>query len=166
MKKNLIILCSLIICFILTGYNKEDKKFIVRETAELNEISGVTMTIKPKTLNESGATIIITDKTGRGNIYGQKYRIDKFENNKWEKMNVILKENYSWNLMGYRVDKNNKLEMKINWEWLYGKLGSGEYRIVKSLSKCKNSNVDYFDFNKYSCDEYEEKYFSVEFIIK
>ena len=56
--------------------------------------------------------------------------------------------------------------MKINWEWLYGKLDSGEYRIVKSLSKCKNSKLDYLNFNKYNCEEYEEKFFSVEFTIK
>lgn len=148
MKKGLLILLNLIIMFSLTGCNKANEKFIIKKSAELNEVNGVTMTIKKGTLNESGATIIITDKTGKENIYGQEYRIDKFENNNWKEMDIILNENYGWILLGYRVDKDNKLEMQINWEWLYGKLDSGEYRIVKFLG---NS---------------EKKYFSVEFTIK
>ena len=166
MKKIVLILCNLIIISILTGCNKDNEKFIVKKSAELNEIDGVTMTIKDKTLNETGATIIITDNTGKNNIYGEEYRIDKLVNDKWEKMNIIVDGNYAWTLIGYYVDEDNKLEMKINWEWLYGKLDSGEYRIVKSLSKCKNSKLDYLNFNKYNCEEYEEKFFSVEFTIK
>lgn len=32
------------------------------------------------------------------------------------------------------VGEDNKLELDINWEWLYGKLNPGKYRIVKVIS--------------------------------
>ena len=94
---------------------------------------GVSIIIKEGTLTRTGATIIITDKSGRKNIYGSPYTIEKKENGVWKKLETII-DNYAFNLPAYYVDKNNKLEMDIDWEWLYGKLDDGEYRILKSTS--------------------------------
>ena len=113
-------------------------------------LSGVWMKIKKGTLTKTGATIIITDLSGKNNTYGEEYRIDKLENNEWKELPVVVKGNYGWNSIGYHVGKDNKLELEINWEWLYGKLEQGTYRIVKGTSP------------KY---DLKEKYFSVEFTI-
>ena len=43
-------------------------------------------------------------------------------------------DNDFWNLVGYSVDENNKLKLEHNWEWLYGELKSGEYRLVKEVN--------------------------------
>ena len=137
MKKILICLITFMAFITLTGC--EDKlKTTIKDTAELNEIDGVTMTIKKDTLTRTGATIIITDVSGKSNIYGADY------GREWTQ--------FKWNAIGYTVDKNNKLEMDINWEKLYGKLEDGEYRIVKST-------------DEYLKDILYIKYFSVEFII-
>lgn len=124
---------------------------VVENTPGINEIEGVSMKIKEGTLTPTGATIIITDITGEENIYGSEYRIDKKENDKWQDAEIIIEGNYGWNLIGYHVDENNTLEMNVEWEWLYGKLEPGTYRIVKGTSKQ---------------GELEDKYFSVEFEIK
>ena len=81
-------------------------------------------------------------------IYDVSYKIDKKENNIWKELNTIT-DNYGWNDIGYNVGKDKKLELNINWEWLYGKLNTGKYRIVKSIPNSNN-----------------KKYFSKEFIIK
>lgn len=124
---------------------------VVENTPRINEIEGVSMKIKDGTLTSTGATIIITDTTGEENIYGSEYRIDKKENGKWKNAEILIEGNYGWTLMGYHVDENDTLEMDVNWEWLYGKLEPGTYRIVKGTSKQ---------------GELENKYFSVEFEIK
>ena len=101
---------------------------------EVTELEGISMTIKEGTLTKSGATIIITDLSGKDNTYGSFYRIDKLENNEWKELKVIVKGNYGWTSIGYLVGEDNKLELDINWEWLYGKLEKGQYRLVKEVN--------------------------------
>lgn len=110
----------------------------------IEDIDGITMTIKEGTLTNKSATIIITDTTNNENVYGSYYRIDKYEFDKWNELDIIYEDNYAWISIGYLVDKDNKLEMDINWSNLYGELNKGKYRIVKKVNN---------------------KYFSVEFQI-
>ncbi len=176
MKKILICLIALVAGLTLTGC--EDKlKTTIKDIAELNEIDGVTMTIKKDTLTRTGATIIITDVSGKSNIYGDEYRLDKKVNGKWEELEVIYKGDYGWNLVGYTKDKNNKIEMDMNWEWLYGSLEDGEYRIVKDTATIqmdkKYSFSDWKEiYNNLNSEPNDDKdsdiknyYFSVEFMI-
>jgi hypothetical protein len=105
---------------------------------ELNNAKGVSMTIKEGTLTDTGATIIIKDISNKNNTFGEEYRIDKYVNNEWQELDVVVKGNYGWNDIGYHIDKNNKLELTINWEWLYGKLEKGKYRLVKKSLDTQN----------------------------
>jgi len=117
---------------------------------EINDAENVTMVIKDGTLSSTGATVIITDLSGKDNVYGNAYRIDKKVNGEWTKLKPIIDSN-AWNSIGYSVGKNNRLELEQNWELLYGKLNIGKYRIVKSTSIPL---------------EKENHYFSAEFEIK
>ena len=122
----------------------------IMSDAELNEIAGVTMSIKEGTLTTKGATVVITDYSGKSHIYGEEYRIDKLEDETWKPVDVVLEGNYGWNSIGYKVDRNKKLVLEIDWKWLYGSLSNGTYRIVKYA--LEDSSL-------------EKKYFSVEFEI-
>ena len=101
---------------------------------KIDDLKSVSMIIKEGTLTKTGTTIIITDKSGKNNIYGESYRIDKKESDKWVALEPII-DNYAWNTIGYTVDENNTLELNINWEWIYGTLKEGEYRLVKDTSE-------------------------------
>lgn len=111
---------------------------------ELNEAKGVSMSIKEGTLTNSSATIIIKDISNKDHIYGNEYRIDKLENGTWKELDVIVEGNYGWTSIGYHVDKDNKLELNINWKWLYGELTEGTYRVVKSTSVPRENKEYYF----------------------
>ena len=89
------------------------------------------MVIKDGTLTRNGATIVITDTSGKNYTYGEEYRIDKYSDGKWKEVDVVVDGNYAWNSIGYHVDDNNELELDINWKWLYGSLDKGRYRVVK-----------------------------------
>ena len=62
--------------------------------------------------------------------HGEWYKIEKQVNGKWYEIKPII-ENYGFNSIGYLPDKNNEVEFVMNWEWLYGKLPLGSYRILK-----------------------------------
>lgn len=136
-NKLLSILLLSILCFSLIGCG-------IKEDSKLNEEEDISMIIKEGTLSRTGATVIITDVSGKDNVYGQEYRIDKKENGKWKELDVIVEGDYGWNLIGYSVGEDNKLELEQNWEWLYGSLEDGEYRIVKSTSEPSEETKYYF----------------------
>ena len=110
---------------------------------KIDDLDGVSMTIKKGTLTPSGATIIITDTSDRENMYGEQYRIDKFVNHTWKELDVVVVGNYGWTAIGYTVDKDNKLELDINWKWLYGELKPGKYRLVKDTSEPGEGTTHY-----------------------
>ena len=118
-------------------------------TISFNESQKMKLEIKKGTLTNTGATLVIKDLTGEYNIFGEDYRIDVYENGEWKPQEIIIKENFAWNAMGYSTDEKGR-EYEINWETLYGKLKPGHYRIVKSIMPTI----------------YLYEYFSVEFDIK
>ena len=101
-----------ILCLLLIGCRKEE----------------VTMTIKEGTLTPNGATIIIKDK--ENHTYGEAFSIERKEDNKWKKQEPII-EDYFFNLIGYTPNEKNEVEIKTDWQWLYGTLPPGTYRILK-----------------------------------
>jgi len=122
----------------------------LKEVPELNEVDGVTMTIKKGTLTKTGATVIITDINEIKYDYGTSFRIDVKNNNSWQELEKI--GDAYFNMIAYSVDKNNKLELKQDWSNIYGKLSKGEYRIVKDV--CVNEGCT------------EKKEFSAQFVIE
>ena len=108
----------------------DNEEIIIKE--ELN-MEDVTMSIKEGTLTNTGAIIIITDNSGLDNTYGEYYRIERYINNNWQELDVIVEGNYGFNSIGYKVGENNTLELTINWELLYGKLETGDYRLIKEI---------------------------------
>lgn len=98
---------------------------------ELDEL--VNISIKEGTLTKTGATIIITDNNPNKIIYGTSFYIEKYENSDWHEV-MPINNNYGFNDMAYYVDENGKLELEQNWEYIYGKLNKGIYRIVKDVA--------------------------------
>lgn len=91
------------------------------------------VTVQIYDISLTGATIIITDKNKEPYTYGQWYKIEKEENGKWIELPPKIK-NYGFNDLGYLVDENNEVKFVMDWEWLYGKLDLGSYRIIKKVN--------------------------------
>lgn len=132
-KRTIILLITILIGIFIVGFimlsNGSEKINVTDEN--------ITMKIKEDTLTNKGATLIITDLSGRDITYGKWYRLDKYVDGKWKKLNYIIKGPVAWLTMGYLTNDNNILEMDVNWEHLYGVLETGKYRIVKRADKKK-----------------------------
>ncbi|MBR6523218.1 MAG: hypothetical protein IKT39_01220 [Clostridia bacterium] len=73
---------------------------------------------------------------------GAWYEIEKFDG-EWLPVAPII-DNYAWNAIAYLIPKNGEYEAKINWEWLYGKLPKGNYRLAKEITDFRETG----DFDK------------------
>ncbi len=106
-----------------------------------------------KKSSSSGIVLVIKNNTEYNIEYGEEYYLEKYENNEWVKV-PYKNDNFGFNAIAYSASTEER-EFKLNWEFMYGKLSKGQYRIVK-----------YFIFEKETPIESEDKYMlSTEFSI-
>ena len=128
MKTKIFIIILLICVMGIIAY------IICDETSKTGKINDITMIIKKNTLTNKEATVIIQDNTGVGTyIYGESFKIEKKIDDKWNEVKKI--NNAAFNYKAYYVDRNGMLEMNCEWEYIYGELAPGEYRIVKDAMR-------------------------------
>lgn len=114
--------------FICATVNVAENK---KSTYNATEIENVGISIFD--ISPTGATIIIKDTNKNPYTYGEWYKIEKETDGKWHDVKTII-DNYSFNDLGYLVDKNNEVKFVIEWKWLYGELPLGSYRILKQVN--------------------------------
>ena len=114
----------------------DDGKLIYGVKFSLSDVteSGAVLTFSGVQQNDPNA-----DLTG-GDDY---YVIRKNANGKWVKVKYLI-DNWAFNDLGYLFFEGEKpAEHKntINWEWLYGKLPVGEYKLVTDYVYQPNKNI-------------------------
>ena len=92
----------------------------------------IDMYVKDNSITDSGLTLVIKNNTEYSIEYGEEYYLEKYENNEWVKV-PYKNDNFGFNAIGYNAT-NEEREFKLNWEFMYGKLSKGQYRIVKSFN--------------------------------
>lgn len=106
-------------------------------------------------VTESGLTLVCTQSGGKptGELQtGSDYKLVVLKEG-WEEVPVII-EDYGWNEEAYMIAKENATELEIEWEWLYGKLPAGTYRLMKVFTNFRQSG-DYDAFSYWA--EFEIK---------
>ena len=104
------------------------------------------LTLSVKDVTESGLTLVCTQSGGEltGELQtGSDYKLIVLKE-AWEDIPTII-EDYGWTEEAYMIAKDDVTEFEYNWEWLYGKLPSGIYRMVKGFTQFRETG-DYDDF--------------------
>jgi len=104
------------------------------------------LTLSVKDVTDFGLTLVCTQSGGEltGELQtGSDYKLIVLKE-AWEDVPTIIEE-YGWNMLAYMVAKDDVTEFEINWEWLYGKLPAGTYRLVKGFMEFRETG-DYDDF--------------------
>lgn len=74
-----------------------------------------------------------------GNAEGQLqtgawFSLEVNNNGKWEEVKIKESENpFAWTMAAYEIDKNTTTTWDIDWQWIYGELEPGYYRIAKKI---------------------------------
>ena len=64
--------------------------------------------------------------------YGEAYQLEKFNGTDWEEVPQII-DNGTFTDIGYTLPSEGEADIEVDWEWLYGRLSPGRYRITKSI---------------------------------
>lgn len=129
MKKRVIIVLSSLVVFVLAITCAI--VFIPNYAEPINLAEDITMEIKKGTLTKTGATIVITDLSGKNNTFSKEFRIDQKRGGKWYTLKDKSKNEVD---VMPGQEENKKLEQELNWEKNYGTLSDGYYRIVKKIN--------------------------------
>lgn len=120
------------------------------------ETWGITLTAE--NITPTSATIKCTQSDGEptGELYtGSWYILENWtQENGWTEMPYIIDGEIGWTQEAWIIPMNNTCEWEVNWEWLYGKLSVGKYRIGKEIT----------DFR--ATGDYDEAIYFVEFEIE
>jgi hypothetical protein len=102
---------------------------------------GVSLTVD--ILTPSGAIIKCTQSGGEptGELHtGSWYILENWtQENGWREMPYVIDGEIGWDDIAWIIPMNDTIELEVNWEWLYGKLPVGKYRIGKSITDFRES---------------------------
>lgn len=117
--------------------------------SEESEIKEIALYFTLKNVTPTGATLVFNQydaKAPKGElIYGEDFVIEVLKNGKWEEAPIPVEGNYAFTSIAIMLPCEEISEREVDWEWLYGELAPGEYRIGKSID-------DFIESGKF--DEY------------
>lgn len=116
------------------AYVEDDMIFSLFESLGDESIvpEGISMSVQMDSVTKKGAAITLLNKSDKDYQYGDQYYLQKHEDGRWYDVPYVI-EDFGFNDIAYGLEKNNKSEFKVDWNWLYGELEPGEYRIVKDI---------------------------------
>lgn len=127
-KKFIIVL---VIIFTL-GCSKEMKEEYKDESIKVNIVDG--------TLNENGLTLDVINNSENDILLKPGFDVEKNNDGKFEKLSKNKKCSSG---IGYGIEKNNSMNVKVNWTREYGKLDSGKYHLIKYLENDEYLVIDF-----------------------
>ena len=100
-----------------------------------------------KNITPTGATLVFDQydaDASKGQLeYGDDYVIEVLRNGEWEEAPIVVEGDYGFHDIAYTLPCENITQRESDWNWLYGELEPGEYRIGKSvLDFIESGNFD------------------------
>ena len=106
------------------------------------------MYLKEGALSPTGATFVLNNLTNNEYTFGDPYTLQRKTNGGWEDIEIII-ENYGFDSIGHMLPAKENKEVFVDWEWLYGELSPGDYRIYKDALFARSPG-DYDTFPLYT----------------
>jgi len=101
----------------------------------------------------TGLTLVFNQSGGdpTGDLQtGSMYWLEVYIDNQWVSVDLMPSEHdIGWTAEAYIIPMNEKTKLEVKWEWLYGKLPVGKYRIGKEVMDFRGSG-DYDILNYYA----------------
>ena len=106
------------------------------ELMDFEETWGITLTVEE--ITPTSARIKCSQSNGEptGELHtGSWYILEKWtQEYGWTEMPYVTDENIGWEDVAWVIPMEDTVEWEVNWEWLYGTLPAGKYRIGKSIT--------------------------------
>ncbi len=132
MKRYLCLLIFMALILTLTSGCVEKADWKPTALENVNNFDGVYMIVNEETVSPTGLTVVLENNSDSQCIYSEDFLLEKKIKGNWYQVPVII-ESYGFNDIGYNLAPGESGEWNVEWDWLYGSLDTGEYRIVKNI---------------------------------
>lgn len=114
------------------------------DTDVSSSLDGVTMEVTE--YSDTSATVKIMNDTDKEIRCGDDFylQMQDEETGEWRELDKVI-DNADFTMAAYMIQKDSPYETAIDFEWLYGKLEPGTYRIVKTVTDFRGTG-DYTDY--------------------
>ena len=110
--------------------------YLPPEFMVFEETWGIALTVENVT--PTSATIKCTQSGGEptGELHtGSWYILENWtQENGWKEMPYVIDGEIGWTQEAWMIPMEDTCEWEVNWEWLYGELPVGKYRIGKQIT--------------------------------
>ena len=115
-------------------------------------------------ITPTGAKAVFTH-SGEGAMLttGEMYILEKLVDGQWIALEPI--NDFAWTLVAYHIPNNDSRSFDTDWEYAYGALPTGKYRLAKSL-RIEGVRTNEYQGNKRIEHYTEDKVFYAEFEIE
>lgn len=114
----------------VNDWNPEEEGQQTQAETVYDPEAGVTMTLRD--ISNIGASIVIRredEDAGTEVTYGDAYILQRGIDGEWQDVETII-EDYGFTMIGHTVGCGEEVSNYYKWDWLYGVLEPGEYRMV------------------------------------
>ena len=80
---------------------------------------------------------------------GDDFAIEVKKDGEWEEAPIAVEGDYGFSAIAYTISPDDTTRRELNWEWLYGELAPGEYRIRKGVTDFRGTG-DYDNYVLYA----------------
>ena len=117
----------------------------------VNNLEGVTLQMEE--YDSRSGEVEILNETDMDIQFGEWFEIQVLMGNAWVKLPYVI-DSVAFNEPAYNAPKDETAVWEVQWEWIYGELPEGTYRIIKDVMDFRGTG----DFTKYYlADEFEIK---------
>lgn len=127
---------------IACGTSQEPVDNSEEDLKENSRIEKLGLSLVVTECTNTGATLVFRQNGGSptGELtFGEVYSIERWEDGEWGDVPVVITGNYAFNMPAYIIPLGGDREFQVDWEWLYGELDPGEYRIRKDVDDFRKS---------------------------
>jgi len=136
------------------GAVKEDTVTSTEAPASDNGFPDWGLTLSVENVTSTCLTLVVTQNGGNptGNLdTGEAYRLITLEDGVWKAVEELpLPEGVDgrgWNSIAYSIPENETVKFNINWEWIFGELPNGTYRLIKEFMDFRETgDYDTFEY--------------------
>ena len=109
--------------------------YLPPEFMAFEETWGITLTAENVTSTSATIKCMQSGGDATGELQtGSWYILEKWtQETGWKEMPYIIQGEIGWTAEAWMVPKDDTCEWEVNWEWLYGTLPKGKYRIGKEI---------------------------------
>ena len=128
-----------------------DEPMIAASSAQLSSPDEWGISLSAKYVTPSGLTIVCTQSGGNptGELHtGSYYSLEQLQGNDWVTVEMLPHDfDIAWTDEAWIIPMESSVEWPVKWDWLYGELSPGTYRIGKEIDDFRGTG----DFDTHFC---------------